>query len=86
MTEKEKYLQIRKEAMWTGITLVVLILFWLVAGFGLSDVDIKIFGLPIWAVGGTVGVWIFAMILVKLLTAFVFKDFDLDATGEEDKS
>lgn len=85
MTEKEKYLQIRREAMWTGIVLAVLILFWLVAGFGLSHVDVRLFGLPIWAVGGTVGVWIFAMVLVKLLTVFVFKDFDLEESGEEER-
>ena len=85
MTEKEKYLQIRKEAMWTGIVLAVLIGFWLLAGFGLSGLDIRVFGLPIWAIGGTVGVWIFAMVLVKLLTAFVFKDFPLEDSGEGDQ-
>lgn len=86
MTEKEKYLQIRREAMWTGIVLAVLIGFWLLAGFGLSGLDIRFFGLPIWAIGGTVGVWIFAMVLVKLLTVFVFKDFPLEDSGEGDQS
>lgn len=81
MSEKEKYLQIRREAMWTGITLLVLIIFWMLAGFGLADVDIKVFGLPLWAVAGTFGVWIFAMVLVKLLTTFVFKDIDLETDG-----
>lgn len=85
MTEKEKYLQIRREAMWTGITLVVLILFWLLAGFGMADSQLTVLGLPIWAVGGTFGVWIFAMILVKLLTTCIFKDFDLDVAREEAK-
>mgnify|MGYP003333699565 CR=1 FL=1 len=85
MTEKEKYLQICREAMWTGITLVTLILFWLVAGFGLANSSIKVCGLPIWAVAGTFGVWIFAMVLVKLLTTCIFKDFDLDTAGEEAK-
>lgn len=85
MTEKEKYLQIRREAMWTGITLVVLILFWLVAGFGLADVDMKLCGLPVWAVGGTIGVWFFAIVLVKLLTTAVFKDFPLEEAGEEEQ-
>jgi len=82
MSEKEKYLQIRREAMWTGITLLVLIIFWMLAGFGLADVDIKVFGLPLWAVAGTFGVWIFAMVLVKLLTTFVFKDIDLETYGD----
>lgn len=81
MSEKEKYFQIRREAMWTGITLLVLIVFWVLAGFGLAGVDIKAFGLPLWAVAGTFGVWIFAMVLVKLLTTFVFKDIDLETDG-----
>ncbi|ORT99641.1 hypothetical protein D081_1791 [Anaerovibrio sp. JC8] len=87
MSEKEKYFQIRREAMWTGITLLVLIVFWLFAGFGLAGVDVKLFGLPLWAVTGTFGVWIFAMVLVKLLTSLVFKDIDLETdanpSGEE---
>ena len=85
MTEKEKYLQMRKETMWTGITLVVLILFWIAAGFGLAGTEVKLFGLPIWAVGGTIGVWLFAMVLVKVLTTIIFKDFPLDEAGEEDR-
>ena len=55
MSEKEKYLQIRREAMWTGFALVILILFWLVAGFGMSHIDVKVFGLPVWAVTGNCG-------------------------------
>jgi len=85
MTEREKYLQIRREAMWTGITLLVLIVFWYCAGFGLADCQTRLFGLPIWAVGGSIGVWFFALLLVKLLTTFIFKDFDLEI-GKEDKS
>lgn len=84
MTEREKYLQIRREAMWTGITLLVLIIFWYCAGFGLAGCQARLFGLPIWAVGGSIGVWFFALLLVKLLTTFIFKDFDLEI-GKEDK-
>ena len=82
MSEKEKYLQIRREAMWTGFALVILILFWLVAGFGMSHIDVKVFGLPVWAVTGTVGVWIFAMVLVKMLPSLVFQDIDLEPDEE----
>ena len=79
MTEREKYLQVRKEALATGVALAVLIVFWLVAGFGTAGLDIKIFHLPLWAVLGTAGTWAMAIILVKILTLFVFKDMDLEA-------
>ena len=77
MTEKEKYRQVCREAKATGIALLVLIVFWLFAGFGLSGSDAKIFRLPLWAAASTVGVWFFAIVLVWGLTKFVFKDMDL---------
>ena len=60
MTERGKYRQIKREAIATGVVLLLLILFWLVAGFGLSGLDVKVFHLPLWAVMGTVGVWFMA--------------------------
>ena len=84
MSEKEKYLQIRREAMWTGITLLILIVFWVLAGFGLVVTGGALVGelvVGVFAVAGTFGVWIFAMVLVKLLTTFVFKDIDLETDG-----
>ncbi|BEU86807.1 hypothetical protein TAMA11512_02710 [Selenomonas sp. TAMA-11512] len=79
--------QIKKEAAATGAALLVLILYWLAAGFGLSDVDIRVFRLPLWAVAGTVGTWIFAMALVAALLKFVFRDMPLeDETPEEEEN
>ena len=78
MTEKEKYRQICREAAATGIALLILIVFWLFAGFGLSGSDVTIFRLPLWAATSTVGVWIFAIVLVWGLTRFVFRDMDLE--------
>ena len=43
MTEKEKYRQVRREAVATGIALLVLIVFWLFAGFGLADVGAAVY-------------------------------------------
>jgi len=63
--------------------LLVLIVFWCFAGFGLADSDVKVFGLPLWAVAGSIGVWAFAIIGVKVLTSTVFHDMDLES--EEDK-
>ncbi|MBP3691477.1 MAG: YhdT family protein [Schwartzia sp.] len=77
MTEKEKYRQVCREAAATGIALLILIVFWLFAGFGLSGSTITIFRLPLWAAVSTVGVWLFAIVLVWILTKFVFKDMDL---------
>ena len=77
MTEKEKYVQIQREAMATGITLVILIAFWCVAGFGLSGLDVKIAHLPLWVVAGVPGTWLMAIVLVKLLLKFVFRDMPL---------
>ena len=78
MTSYEKLRQIKKEAAVTGIALAILIIFWCVAGFGVAGVDVTIFNLPLWSVTGTVGVWIFAMLLVWCLLKFFFKDMDLE--------
>lgn len=78
MTEFQKLQQIKKEAFATGIALVILIIFWFIAGFGLSGIDVTLFYLPLWSVTGTVGVWLFAMILVWFLLHFFFKDMSLE--------
>ena len=82
MSNKQKYLQIRREAAFTGLALLALILFWLVAGFGTSGLDIKVMHLPLWAVLGSIGVWAMAIVLTFLLTHFIFKDMDFDADGD----
>ena len=81
MTDKENYRQVCREAAATGIALLILIVFWLFAGFGLSGSSVTIFRLPLWAAASTVGVWIFAIVLVWALTKWVFKDMD----WEEDR-
>ena len=63
MSEFEKYQQICREAGWTGAALLVLIVFWVFAGFGLASVEGEIFGLPLWAVTSSIGVWFFAIVL-----------------------
>ncbi len=78
MTEKEKYRQVRREAIATGIALLVLIGFWLFAGFGLAGVDVTLFSLPLWSVMGSVGVWIFAIFLAWLLAERIFRDMELE--------
>ncbi len=77
MTEKGKYRQVQREAIATGMILLLLILYWRAAGFGLSGTDIRIFHLPLWAVMGTVGVWSMGILLVRILTKTVFRDMPL---------
>ena len=82
MSEYEKYQQIKREARWTGLALFVLVLFWLLADFGLSGLPGEVLGMPLWAVTSSVGVWFFAILLVKLLTSLVFQDMELDEEKE----
>ena len=83
MSDAEKFCTVRREAIYTFLSLAVLIVFWLFAGFGTSSSDAKIFGLPFWAVFGTVGVWIFAIFLSFVLSRILFKDMDLGGDGDE---
>ena len=80
----EKYRQVRKEAGATGVFLALLILFWCVAGFCLSGVEVEVCGLPLWAVLGTVGVWCFAIIGVAVLVRGVFRDMPLEDADDDD--
>ena len=77
MTPKEKYQQICREAGATGLVLLLLIVLWCVLGFGLSASEVMVLGLPLWALAGTVGIWLLAILLTFILVKFVFKDMAL---------
>ena len=77
MTPKEKYRQICREAGATGLVLLLLIVLWCVLGFGLSASEVTVLGLPLWALTGTVGFWLLAILLTFILVKFVFKDMAL---------
>ena len=81
-SEAQKFSLVKREAIYTGVALAGLIIFWLIAGFGMSSVEMKIFHLPLWAVLGSVGVWFFAIIISAILSKKMFKDVELG--GEED--
>ncbi|MBR7025027.1 MAG: YhdT family protein [Selenomonadaceae bacterium] len=81
MSDAQKFSLVRREAIYTGLALVGLIIFWLAAGFGTSSLDVKIFHLPLWAVLGSVGVWLVAILISALLSKKLFTDMDL---GGED--
>ena len=78
MTREEKYRQVRREAGATGVLLALIILFWCAAGFGLAGVPVFVLGLPLWAVMGTVGVWMFAIVGIYVLVHGWFADMSLE--------
>ena len=75
-----------KEAVVTVVALVATIVVWAVCGFGLAGIDVWIWGMPLWAVAGTVGTWVFAIIVAVVLSRRFFCDFDTrdfdDAQGK----
>ncbi len=77
-TYRDKMRQANKEAKATVIALILCILVWIVGGFGLAGLDIEIFNTPVWIIGGTIGTWVFAIIVSGFLAKRVFADFDLD--------
>ena len=78
MTEKEKYAQVKREAGATGLVLVVIILFWIAAGFGAAYIQVQFLHLPLWVWTACLGTWVVGMVLVRVLTKLVFRDMDLE--------
>lgn len=85
MNRKEKDNQIKKEAKASVIALAAVIVFWAIAGLGVSKLGITVAHTPLWAITGCIGTWIFAIILVVFLCKKVYKDFSLDDDEEEVK-
>ncbi|MBR2774433.1 MAG: YhdT family protein [Selenomonadaceae bacterium] len=81
-TDAEKFSLVRREAIYTGLALVGLIIFWLIAGFGTASSEIRIFHLPLWAVLGSIGIWLVAIVISAVLSKILFKDIDLG--GDDD--
>ena len=76
-TDAEKFSLVRREAIYTGLALAGLIIFWLIAGFGTASLDVRIFHLPLWAILGSIGVWLVAIAISAILSKILFKDIDL---------
>ena len=83
MNDAQKFSLVRREAIYTGLALAGLIIFWLIAGFGTSSLDVKIFHLPLWAVLGSIGVWLVAILISFVLSRILFKDVDLGGDDDE---
>lgn len=84
MKREDKLRQIAKEAKAVLWALLAIILFWIVAGLGVSKLDITVFHTPLWAITGCIGTWIFSIIVVVFLVKRVFKDFDLEEEEEDE--
>lgn len=78
MKRSEKFRQANREAKATCVAAAAVIVFWILAGFGLADSDITFLHTPLWVWGGCVGTWIFAVLVTIFLSKKVFKNFDLD--------
>lgn len=84
-TYREKMAQANREAKATVVALALTVIVWIALGFGLSGLDVELFHTPIWVFGGTIGVWIFSIVVVVVLRKCVFQDFDLDEEGEGER-
>ena len=85
MSDAQKFSLVRREAIYTGLALVGLIIFWLIAGFGTASLDVKFFHLPLWALLGSVGVWLVAILISAVLSRVLFKDVDLGGDNDESR-
>lgn len=78
MEYKDKMRQAGREARASVMALALTIVVWVVLGFGLSGLDVKLFHTPLWIITGCVGTWIFAIIVSVYLSKRVFKDVGLE--------
>lgn len=82
MTPEQKEKQIRKEAKAT-ILLFLICFIWNVGfAYGLSGTGARLFGLPVWWLVSTPGMFVIAVIGVVILLKKVFVNFDLEDTEE----
>ena len=82
LTYAQKHRQANREAAATVAGLAATIVVWTALGFGLSGLDADLLGTPLWAIGGTIGTWVFAIALTVFLAKRVFRNFDLDDCAE----
>ena len=68
---RQEYLETLKEAKLTTFGLIFLIICWLAAGIMPSDVEIYICNVPLWAIAGTIGVWITGVTISVVLSKLI---------------
>ena len=82
LNDAQNFSLVKREAIYTGIALIGLIIFWFIAGFGTSALEIRIFHVPLWAILGSIGVWLVAILISAILSKKLFTDIDFG--GEND--
>ena len=83
MTREEKNAQIRKEARATAILFCICFLWHVGCAYLLSGSGVMVWGLPLWWVLSTPGVFVIAVVGVVILLKKVFMNFSLDDEYEE---
>ena len=83
-TYAEKMQQANREAKATVVALALTVIVWIVLGFGIAPTGIEVFHTPLWIITGTVGTWLFAIIVAVFMSNRVIADVDLDDEPEPD--
>lgn len=78
MTYKEKMQQANREAKASAVAAAVVIVAWLVLGFGLEGTGVAVFSTPLWIIGGCVGTWLVAIVASAVVGHFFMADTPLD--------
>ena len=82
MTREQKDKQIRKEAFATLILFLICFIWNVGFAYGLSGSGARMFGLPVWWLISTPGMFVVAVIGVVFLLKKVFVNFDLEDDEE----
>ena len=77
-TYAEKMQQANREAKVTVVALLLTVIVWIALGFGVAPTGIEVFHTPLWIITGTVGTWVFAIIVAVFMSKRVIVDVDLD--------
>lgn len=82
MNREQKDKQIRKEAKATLILFLICFVWNVGFAYGLSGTGARLFGLPVWWLISTPGMFLIAVAGVVFLLKKVFVNFDLEDNGE----
>ena len=82
MTPEQKEKQIRKEAKATLLLFLICFIWNVGFAYGLSGTGARLFGLPVWWLVSTPGMFVIAVIGVVILLKKVFLNFDLEDDEE----
>ena len=82
MNREQKDKQIRREAKATLILFVICFVWNVGFAYGLSGTGVRLFGLPLWWLISTPGMFVIAVIGVVFLLKKVFVNFDLEDDEE----